>query len=96
MPVISTRKFEGTIRLRTSEWAVVAGLMSDSQSNSANGIAGLMSIPGFGQLFRHNVNSRDQSNVLLVIKPRIIGLPPSEYATRPIWVGTETKPLSPL
>ncbi len=96
VPVISTRKFQGKVRLRTTEWAVVAGMMSDTTSNSANGIAGLMSIPGLGQLFRHNVNSRDQNNILLVLKPRITALPPSEYATFPIWVGTETKPLSPL
>jgi Flp pilus assembly secretin CpaC len=96
VPVISTRKFQGKVRLRTTEWAVVAGMMSDQTSKSANGIAGLMSIPGLGQLFRHNVNSRDETNVLLVLKPRIVRLAPSEYATYPIWVGSETRPLTPL
>lgn len=96
VPVISTRKFQGKVRLRTSEWAVVAGLVSSTQSRNISGIAGLMQIPGLGYALRDNETSKDENNVLIVIKPHVTNLPASEYATRTFWVGTETRPLSPL
>lgn len=96
VPVISTRKFQGKVRLKSAEWAVVAGLVTDSQSRSISGIPGLMHLPGLGVVLRDNDRSRDQTNVLIVIKPRITSLPPSESSTKPIWVGSETRPLSIL
>jgi hypothetical protein len=32
----------------------------------------------------------------LIVKPRIVIAPASEFATRQIWVGSETRPLTPL
>ncbi len=96
VPVISTRKFQGKVRLRTSEWAVVAGLVSDSQSLTKTGIAGLMNVPLIGPLLRDNERTREQQNVLIVIKPQVKSLPASEFATKALWVGSETRPRSPL
>jgi Flp pilus assembly secretin CpaC len=94
VPVISTREFKGGVRLRAGEWAVVAGLVSDSQNTSITGLAGLMNLPLLGTLFRDNSSSHDSSEVLLVIKPHVISLPPSELAARPLYFGTETRPIS--
>ncbi len=96
VPVISTRKFQGKLRLRTSEWAVVAGLVSDSQTRAISGLPGIMQIPVLGAALRTNDTSREQSDILIVIKPHILSLPPSEFATKTFWVGSETRPLSPL
>jgi len=96
IPVISTRKFQEKVRLRTSEYAVVAGLMTDTKSEAKTGIAGLASIPWIGWLFRQNTKQHDEVQTLLVIKPRLLNLPPSEYTRKAIWVGSETKPLTPL
>ena len=43
-----------------------------------------------------NTKQHDEVQTLLVIKPRLLNLPPSEYTTKAIWVGFETKPLTPL
>jgi general secretion pathway protein D len=96
VPVIANRKYQGKIRLQTSEWAIVAGLLDETKTNSVSGIPGLKDIPGLGLLLRENNKSSDKNNVLVVIKPRVTSLPGSEYAGRPIWVGSETRPLSPL
>jgi Flp pilus assembly secretin CpaC len=96
VPVISNRKYQGKVRLRSGEWAVVAGLVSDSQTRNLNGFAGLMSIPFFGALFRETSNTRQLSDVLLVIKPQVTSLPPSEIAAKPLYFGTETRPASLL
>jgi hypothetical protein len=96
VPVIANRKYQGKIRLKTSEWAIVAGLLDETKSNTVTGIPGVKDIPGLGVLLRENYKSSDKNNVLVVIKPRVTSLPGSEYAGHPIWVGTETRPLSPL
>lgn len=96
VPVINNRKFQGKVRLRAGEWAVVAGLVNESQSSSITGIPGLMHLPGIGIALRDNEKSADESRVLLVIKPHIVSVPPSDYATRSIWLGSETRLLSPL
>jgi general secretion pathway protein D len=96
IPVIANRKFEARVRLKTSEYAIVSGLITDSQTNSKTGIAGLADIPLLGWLFRKTDKQHDRAQTLLVIKPHIVIAPPSEYVTRQIWVGSETRPLTPL
>lgn len=94
VPVISTRKYQGKIRLRTSEWAVVAGLVSESEAKSLTGLAGITQLPVLGPLLGNNNRSKDESRVLLVIKPHVTSMPPSEFATKTYWFGSETKPLT--
>lgn len=96
IPVINNRKLQGKIRLRAGEWAIVAGLVDASQASSITGIPGLMHLSGIGPALRDNETSSTESNVLLVIKPRIVSLPASEYPGRTIWLGSETRLLSPL
>jgi Flp pilus assembly secretin CpaC len=94
--VISTRKFQGKVRLRNNEWAVVAGMVSEVESKAITGLAGLSTLPIIGPALRRNTTSREESNVLVVLKPRLTSLPPSESAPRTLWIGTETRPLSVL
>lgn len=96
VPIISTRKYQGKVRLRSSEWAVVAGLLTESSANGVNGLPGIKDIPALGTLLSNNTRSTERDNILLVIKPRITSLPGSESVGRPIWVGSETRMLSPL
>ena len=96
VPVISARKFQGKLRLRTDQWAVVAGLVSTSQSKSLTGFPGLAQVPLFGQLLSQNTKSKDTTNLLIVIKPTVTSLPSSEKPTRLYWIGSEMKPLTLL
>ncbi len=94
IPTISQRKFKGQVRLDSGEWAVLAGLTQDADTHSVGGIAGLASIPVVGRLFRTDNYEKDSTETLLVLKPRLIDLPPSEFPTHPLWVGTDSKPLA--
>jgi Type II secretory pathway, component PulD len=96
IPVISTRKFNSRMRLKEGELAVMAGLLSVSSAKSYSGMAGLSTLPAIGPVFRSNISRKDYSHVLVVLKPRILGLPPSELATHSIYVGSEARPLSQL
>jgi general secretion pathway protein D len=96
VPAINNRKFESTVRLREGEWAVVTGLMSRTDAASLGGIAGLAGIPGLGRLLSNNTHDTDRTETMLVIKPRLLNLPPSEFHTPAVLTGTETKPISLL
>jgi len=96
IPVIASSQYQGKVRLRGGEWAVLAGLVSTTETNSLSGIAGLSSILVAGHLFRQRTRLSDSIETLLVIKPRIVALPPWEKTTSTIWTGTETRPITPF
>jgi type II secretory pathway component GspD/PulD (secretin) len=96
IPVISNRKMTSTVRLGVGDWGVVAGLMSSSEARSIHGIAGLAEIPGLGQLFRVNNKDETTSDVILLIKPTLLNLPPDQFASPAMWVGPDARPLTPL
>jgi type II secretory pathway component GspD/PulD (secretin) len=96
IPVISNRKFQCQVRLRTGEWAVLNGMLTSSEAHSISGIAGLASLPGLGPLFRQHTKSRDESELLLLFRPVLLSLPASESPQPALYVGSEARFLTPL
>ncbi|MGC8794655.1 MAG: hypothetical protein ACP5U2_14825, partial [Bryobacteraceae bacterium] len=97
IPLISNRRVASRVRLNEGEWAAVAGLMNASEARTVRGLAGLSRLPVLGLLFRREEISRDSDEVLVVLKPHVVALPPSEVAkTATIWVGAEGRPRAPL
>jgi general secretion pathway protein D len=97
IPVISNRRFNSTVRLKTGEWAIVAGVVNSTEARTLSGIAGLSSIPILGPLTSEHGRDKNDNQVLLVLKPRIVTLPPGELGHTPeVWVGTETRPATSL
>jgi general secretion pathway protein D len=96
IPIISNRKLSTKVRLKENESAVVAGLMSKDEAISISGVAGLAQIPGLRWLVRQNTKSHDADEVLMVLRPHLMSIPPDEMITRSIWVGTETRPVGSL
>ncbi len=94
IPIISNRKFTGKIRVRDGEWAVLAGLISVTDFVSKAGWPGLADIPILGRIFSKNDVEKASSEVLIVFKPHLTNMPQWEIASHPIWVGTETRPLT--
>jgi general secretion pathway protein D len=91
-PTISNRKYEGKVRLRMDESAIVAGLVGTTDGTTISGVFGLSSIPGIGRLLRTNNINKSSDQVLLVLRPHLLSMPPWEFGSTPIWLGTETKP----
>lgn len=96
IPVISNRKFVTQVRLRFDESAVISGLVSRSDVRSLAGPAGLLSVPGLAALLGSDTKSTDQQDLVLVLTPRLLTLPPTEFLTRELWVGSESRPRMPL
>jgi general secretion pathway protein D len=94
IPIISNRKFTGKVRLKDGEWAVIAGLVSTTNSDSLTGFAGLGRIPFLRRLFGQTDIEKDRTDVLLVLKPRLMNLPPWDFPNQTIWMGTDTRPLT--
>jgi hypothetical protein len=89
IPIISNRKFTVQVRMKFGESAVVAGLVQDSASKSDSGIPGLTWIP---MLHMHTESSK-HGRFLLVLRPTLLRLPPSEFPSYPVWSGTEVRGL---
>jgi general secretion pathway protein D len=90
IPEIASRQYQGKVRLTNGQWAVIAGLLSASDAQTTSGLPGLTSVPGLSNRSR----DRDVSETWIVLKPRLVSLPPWERPTPPMWTGTETRPLT--
>ena len=96
IPVISNRKFATRARLRFDEAAVISGLVTRNDIVTLSGPAGLLNIPVLGTVLGQTNWSKDDVQVLLVMRPRLLTLPPTEVTTREIWVGSESRPRIPM
>jgi Flp pilus assembly secretin CpaC len=96
IPVVSNRKFEAKVRLRTTECAIISGLVTENDSDTRSGVPWLSKIPLLGWFFRQTTKEHDFTQTLLVLTPHVVIAPPSVYLTREIWVGAEGRPLTPL
>ena len=96
IPIISNRKFVTRARLRFDEAAVISGLVGRNDYKTSSGVAGLVNLPILGTALAQNTWQKDDIQVLLVIRPRLLTLPPTEMNTREIWIGSESRPRIPL
>jgi general secretion pathway protein D len=96
IPIIGRRQLTSQVRLREGEWAVVAGLLNPSESKAVSGFLGLAQIPVLGNLFKQTTTEKDDTHILIAIKPHLLSLSPDQIVTQSVRVGTETRPYAPL
>jgi type II secretory pathway component GspD/PulD (secretin) len=94
IPIVSSSKYQGKVRLEDGQLAVIAGLMSRSKSDTYTGIPGISNLPLIGRFLRNNTISDTSSNFLIVLRPHLLNVPPWEDVNPTLWVGTDSKPLS--
>ncbi|MEO8372702.1 MAG: type II and III secretion system protein [Candidatus Solibacter sp.] len=96
IPVISSRVVKNRANLRFGEWASVAGLIDRDQARTIAGIAGVTRIPYLGPLTSLHTKNSDEGQVLVLIRPRLITLPPGIAATHTFRMGSDNRPITPL
>jgi len=96
IPIISTRRVASKVRVKTGEWAILTGMLTTSEARTISGLAGLSRIPGLGHLVRQYDKAFENREVLILLKPQVLSLPPGEILTRTIWVGPEGRLHIPL
>ena len=97
IPVLANREFKSQVRLRRGDFAIVSGMSLFERRASRGGLSGLGQIPWLGSLFRRNERNWSQRDLLMLVRPRIVRLPPAELARVPEFLfGTEQRPLPAL
>jgi general secretion pathway protein D len=96
IPILGNRKLVSQVRLRNDEWAVIGGLMNTTRSKGVSGFWGLAQIPLLGNLFKQTTLDKEDNNVLIGIRPHLLSLPPDQIAVKPLRVGSDIHPYTPL
>jgi general secretion pathway protein D len=89
---IGTRNANTMLRLKDGETQILAGLIQESDTRTANLIPGLGDIPILSHLFGNHHTDHEKDEVVLSITPRIIRMQsrPASDSTE-FWYGTETR-----
>lgn len=72
IPLFETREFDSILRLRSSEVAVLAGLMQDTVENTVTGIPGLRSIPLIGELTSQRSDLTRKTELVIFLRATVI------------------------
>jgi len=75
VPVISNRQYKGMITVQNGEAAVVAGMLQKSEQRMLTGIPGIVHIPGLGTATSDRAKQVDETELLLLVTPHIVGAP---------------------
>jgi general secretion pathway protein D len=71
-PTVSERKVKSSISVANGQTVLLAGLISEQQNNTRNGIPLLDQIPGLGDAFSHQDKSIKRTELIIFIRPQII------------------------
>ena len=71
-PTVSQRKVASAIAVASGQTVLLAGLISETRDRSRNGIPGLDTIPGLGELFSQNNGTVQRTELIIFIRPQII------------------------
>lgn len=96
---IGTRNANTVLRLKDGETQILAGLISQEERGSGNGVPGLSDFPILGRLFGSRRDNRQKNEIVLSITPHLVrNLNRPDANQGEFWSGTEsflrTRPLS--
>jgi len=74
-PVISLQEFATTVRVKSGQSIVLAGLISQNKEKVHEGLPVLSSIPGIGNLFKHLEEKEENRELVVFITPRLRVVP---------------------
>lgn len=72
VPGLSTRKVETTVELRDGQSFAIAGLLQNDFSDSIRQVPFLGDIPVLGALFRSTGFQKDETELVIVVTPRLV------------------------
>ena len=91
LPSFASRKVTTRLRLRDGESNLLAGLVREDERKSLTGFPGVMRLPVVRQLFSNNDNQIKQTDIVMLLTPRIIRT--HDLKARdlsPIYIGTQS------
>ena len=72
LPVIATRQFSTTVRMRDSSSVIIGGLLNTQQTTTETRLPILGDIPILGALFRHTATTATKTDLVVEITPHIL------------------------
>ncbi len=91
LPSFFSRKVATKLRLRDGESNLLAGLLREDERKALTGFPGIMRLPIVKQLFSNNENTIRQTDIVMLLTPRIIRT--HELRAQdlsPIYIGTQS------
>jgi Flp pilus assembly secretin CpaC len=95
IPILSNRNIEQTIRLRENETSVLSGILQSSAIRSTSGWPWISTTPGIGLLTGEDTANIQQSELLVLVTPRALHLPPHSVPAVYAGRGEPTTPPTP-
>jgi len=96
LPILANRSLKSVVRLKIGEWAVVTGLLNTSDAHNIAGLAGVNHVPYLNYLTATREHDQSKAEVLVLMRPRLITKPVNQNPTGTYYLGTETRPQTPL
>ena len=84
-PTIAKREVSTTVTVPDGRTIVISGLIREDRSNVVRKIPLLGSIPVIGFLFRHTVDSKQRTNLIIFVTPRVMSNDKSASAVTDLW-----------
>ena len=75
IPALTVRRAETTLELGSGQSFAIAGLLQDNTTHSNNFTPGLGEVPILGALFRSDSYEHDQTELVIIVTPYIVGSP---------------------
>lgn len=87
VPVIEQREYTGGVMLKDGETAAIAGVLTESDQRSLNGLPTFARVPGFGTLVSNHSHQEADDELLIVVTPHVLRQvdeedPPAIWLTR--------------
>ncbi|MFW5995904.1 MAG: secretin N-terminal domain-containing protein [Halanaerobiaceae bacterium] len=73
LPRVNTREAETAIRLKDGQMIVIGGLIQEDEVESMSQVPVLSEIPVLGELFKYSRRQDNDTELLILITPRIVG-----------------------
>jgi general secretion pathway protein D len=90
IPSFGNREVTTRLRLRDGESNLLAGLLREDERKSLNGFPGAIHVPVLKQLFSNNDEQIAQTDIIMLLTPRIVRAPDiTEADLRPIYIGSQ-------
>jgi general secretion pathway protein D len=86
-PVISNQEYKGSINLKDSEPAAVAGQVTMTEQRSLSGIPGFGFLPGLNQIAVDNTRQDEQDELMIVVTPHVLAN--NTRVSNEIWLSTK-------
>lgn len=103
-PTIAKREVSTTVTVPDGKTIVISGLIREDRTSSVRKIPLLGSIPVIGILFRHTVESKERTNLIIFVTPRVMSSEASAKAATDLWsrktglnaTNTDASVMSPI